>query len=100
MKLLADVTVSGDVATLVDSINKNLPPLIQTGEAQGRIAVDILSNVGATGQAVLSNAGSLDLHSVACATAAAKSLESSTTDLNVSVQAGVGTTSDCSSHAQ
>jgi hypothetical protein len=100
VKLLADVTVSGDVAKLVDSIDRNLPPLLQAGEAQGRIAVDIVSNVGATGQAVLSNAGSLDLHSVACATAATQSLASSTTDLNLSVQASVGTVSDCSSNAK
>ena len=100
MKLLADVSVSADVATLVTSINKNLPPLLQTADAQGRISVDILTDLVSSGQAVLANAGNLDAHSIACATSAAKSLAGTTTDLNVTVQASAGAESDCSSNAQ
>jgi hypothetical protein len=100
VKLLADATVSADVAALVATIDKNLPPLIQVAEAQGRIAVDIVSNVTASGEAVLKESAKLDGKSIACATAAISGLSRSAATLNVSTQAGSNVVQDCSSHAQ
>ncbi len=99
VKLLADVTAGDDVAKLVATINKNLPPLIQSAEAQGTIIVDESQNLAASGKAVLEAAGNLDFKSVACATAATESLANTATTLQVSTQAAVNVTSDCSSHA-
>jgi hypothetical protein len=100
VKLLADVTVSGDVAKLVATVNANLPPLVQVVDAQGRIAVDVVQNVLTSGQAVLATSGSLDLHSLACGTAATQSLTKSASSLSVSVQAGGGVSGDCAANAQ
>ena len=100
VKLLADASVSADVSLLVATINKNLPPLIQIAEAQGRIAVDILHDVGTSGQAVLNEGGNLDGKSLACATTAANSLSQTSTTLTVVTQASSQTTTDCTSHAQ
>jgi hypothetical protein len=100
VKLLADVTVSGDVAKLVASIDKNLPPLLQTAEAQGHLSIDIIQSVVSSGSALISDSGNLSIHSVACATAAAKSLATTVGDLNVSVQAGAGAAQDCSANAE
>jgi hypothetical protein len=99
VKLLADVTTGDDVVKLVATIDKNLPPLIQSAEAQGRIVVDEVQNLGTSGKAVLDASGNLDIKSVACATAAAETLAKSSASLTVSTQAGAGVTSDCSSHA-
>jgi len=87
VKLLTNVTASGDVAKLVATIDKNLPPLLQAAESQGRIAEDIVQDVLNSGNVVLNAAGSLDVHSAACATAAASSLTTSASSLSVSVQA-------------
>jgi hypothetical protein len=100
VKVLANVSASGDVAKLVDSLNRNLPPLIDAAEHQGHIAVDIVADVVSSGQDVVNNAGSLDVHSAACAAAAAKSLAGTATDLNVSVQASVSARDSCVSNAQ
>ena len=100
VKLLADSTVSPDVARLVATIDKNLPPLIQVAEAQGHNAVDIVQDVASSGKAVLGNSGNLDGKSVACASTAANSLADTTATLTVVTQAGSQTTTDCSSHAQ
>jgi hypothetical protein len=100
VKLLADVTVSGDVAKLAATVEKNLPPLFQAAEAQGHIAVDIVQNVVSSGQAVLTASGSLDVHSAACAAAAAQSLTQSASTLTVSVQGGAGVSGECAANAQ
>jgi hypothetical protein len=99
VKLLADVTAGDDVVKLVATINKNLPPLIHTAEAEGRILVDEVQNLTVSGKAVLDASGDLDFKSVACATAAAQSLSKAAGTLDVSTQAAAGVTSDCSSHA-
>jgi hypothetical protein len=99
VKLLADVSVSADVSKLVASINKNMPALITTAEAQAHAAVDIVQNVSSSGQAVLKASGNLDGKSIACAGAAAQSLTQTASSLTVATQAGAQVTQDCSSHA-
>ena len=99
VKLLADASAGNDVAMLMATIDKNLPPLIQSAEAQGRIFVDEVQNLATSGKAVLSAAGDLDFKSLGCATVAAQSLTKTTATLQVATQAGAGVTSDCSSHA-
>jgi len=99
-KLLADVSVSGDVAKLVATVDKNLPPLVETAEAQAHIAANIVQSVSASGQAVLSASGNLDGKSIACATAAGQSLAQSGASLTVATQAGGQVAHDCGSHAQ
>jgi hypothetical protein len=76
-----------------------LPPLIQTAEAQGRVFVDEVQNLNTSGKALLQSAGDLDFKSASCATAAAESLGTTGTTLQVSTQAGAGVTSDCTSNA-
>jgi hypothetical protein len=100
VKLLADSSAGADVAALVTTINKNLPPLIEVGESQGRMAVDILQDVSSSGEAVLNSSGNLDGRSVACATAAASSFTKAAGTLNVATQAGTQVAQDCSSHSQ
>jgi hypothetical protein len=100
VKLLADVSAGADVAKLVATVEKNLPPLVQTAEAQAPIASSILQNVSASGDAVLKASGNLDGKSIACAGAAAQSLAQTGASLTVSTQAGGQVTQDCSSHAQ
>lgn len=99
VKLLADVTAGDDVVKLVATINKNLPPLVHSAEAEGRILVSEVQNLTVSGKAVLNASGDLDFKSVACATAAAESLSKAAGTLDVSTQAAAGVTSDCSSHA-
>jgi hypothetical protein len=99
VKLLADATAGADVVKLVATINKNLPPLIHSAEAQGRILVDEAQNVTASGKAVLDASGSLDFKSVACATAATESLTQTAGTLQVTTKAAADVNSDCSSHA-
>jgi hypothetical protein len=99
VKLLADASAGGDVAKVVATINKNLPPLIQSAEAQGQIVVGEVQNLGASAKAVIDASGSFDLKSASCVAAAAESLTKTTATLQVSTQAGAGVTSDCSSHA-
>jgi hypothetical protein len=99
VKLLADVTVSADVKALVDTVDRNLPPLFQTAEVQGKIVLDVADSLDASGKAILGSAGNLDGKSIACATVAAQSLGSAATTLQVSAQAGGAVTSDCGSHA-
>jgi hypothetical protein len=100
VSLLADASVSADVAALVDTVGKHLPPLIQIAEAQGPAAVDIVTKVTASGEAVLKASATLDGKSIACGTAAASELSRTAGTLNVSVQAGSQVVQDCSSHAQ
>jgi hypothetical protein len=99
VKLLAATGTSDDVAKLVATINKNLPPLVQSAEAQGRIFVDEVQNLSASGKALLQASGDLDLKSVSCATAAAESLGGTGVSLQVATQGGAGVMTDCSSHA-
>jgi hypothetical protein len=99
VKLMADASAGADVATLVATINRNLPPLIETAEAQGRIAVDVVQNVATTGQVLLKASGSLDGKSIACAGAAGQSLAQTTSTLTVVTQAGGKVTEDCSTHS-
>jgi hypothetical protein len=99
VKLLADATTGDDVVKLVATINKNLPPLIHSAEAQGRIVVDEVQNLSVSGKAVLNASGNLDFKSVSCATAAAESLTKAAGTLDVSTKAAANVTSDCSSHA-
>jgi len=98
VKLLADVTASGDIAKLVDTVNRNLPPLLQAAESQGRIAEDIVQDVLNSGNVVLNAAGSLDVHSAACATAAASSLTTSASSLSISVQGSTSVGQACASN--
>jgi hypothetical protein len=99
VKLLADASAGPDVAKLVATIDKNLPPLIQSAEAQGQILVSEVQNLGASAKVIVDGAGTLDLKSAACAAAAAESLGKTTVTLQVSTQAGAGVTGDCSSRA-
>jgi hypothetical protein len=99
VKLLADASAGDDVVKLVATIDKNLPPLIHSAEAEGRILVDEVHNLSVSRKAVLDASGDLDFKSVACATAAAESLTKVAGTLDVSTQAAAGVTSDCSSHA-
>jgi hypothetical protein len=74
VKLIADVTVKGDadVQKLVDTINRNMPLVLDSAEIKGRIAVDAAAKLSDTGQQVLNTSGSLDGHSLACAKVAAE----------------------------
>jgi hypothetical protein len=99
VKLLADASAGADVAKLVATIDKNLPPLIQSAEVEGQIFVSEVQNLGASAKVIVDDAGSLDLKSASCAAAAAQSLAKTTATLQVSTQAGAGVSSDCSSHA-
>jgi hypothetical protein len=100
VKLLADTTVSADVGKLVATIDKNLPPLIDTAESQAHIAVDVAEELKTSGQAIASSSGNLSGQSLACSGAAVQSLGSASATLSVSTQAGASVTQDCTSHAQ
>ncbi len=97
--LEADTTVSADIGKLVATINKNLPPLIATAEREAHFAATLVTNVSASGQAVLQASGDLNGKSLACATAAASSLQNTGGTLNVATTAGAGVTQSCSSNA-
>jgi hypothetical protein len=99
VKLFADTSTADDVAKIVATIEKNLPPLIQSAEAQGRFFVDEVQSLSASGKALLQASGDLDFKSLSCATAAAESLGKTGATLQVSTQAGADVTSDCSSNA-
>jgi hypothetical protein len=99
VKLLADASAGDDVAKLVATIDKNLPPLVHSAEAEGRILVDEVHNLSVSGKAVLDASGELDFKSVACASAAAETLTNAAGTLEVSTQAAASVTSDCSSRA-
>jgi hypothetical protein len=99
VKLFADTSTAQDVANIVATINKNLPPLIQSAEAEGRIFVDEVQNLSSSGKALLQASGDLDFKSLSCATAAAESLGNTGSSLQVATQASAGVTSDCSSNA-
>ena len=98
--LEADASVSADVAKLVATIDKNMPPLIQTAEREAHFAASLVSNVSTSGQAVLQATGDLNGKSLACATAAASSLQTTGGTLSVATQAGAAVTSTCSSNAK
>ena len=100
VQLFADTTTGPDVAKLVATIDKNMPPLIQAAEAQGSILVAEVQNLGVSGKAVLDASGSLDLKSVSCATVAAESLTTSASTLQVATTAGAAITQNCASHAE
>jgi hypothetical protein len=99
VKLEADASVSADVAKLVATIDTNLPPLIQTAEREAHFASNLVANVSASGQAVLQAAGDLNGKSLACASAAGSSLQTTASALNVSTAAGAAVTQECGSHA-
>ena len=97
--LEADASVSDAVGKLVATVNKNLPPLLQTAEQEAHFAETLVTNVSTSGQAVLQASGDLNGKSLACAGAAASSLQSTGGTLNVATHAGATVTQHCSSHA-
>ena len=98
--LEADASVSDAVGKLVATINKNLPPLLQTAEQEAHFAATLVSNVSTSGQAVLQASGDLNGKSLACAGAAASSLQATGGTLNVATNAGATVTQTCTSHAK
>jgi hypothetical protein len=99
VKLLAQ-TNDADVLKLVASINANLPPLVDVADQQGKIVVKGVERLVATGQVVLQEAGSLDGHSIACATAAAKVSGEASATLHASAQGGVDVGDTCRKHSK
>jgi hypothetical protein len=98
--LAADVTQGPDIGTLVTTVNANLPPLVALAEQEANLVVKAGGEFAATGSAVLNEAGNLDGHSLACATAAATQASTSAGTLSVSANAGTSVTTSCSQHAQ
>jgi hypothetical protein len=99
-KLVATAGFSADVDALVKTIDTNLGPLVASAEGQGKIVTDAVTQLVANGKVILNAAGSLDTHSLACATAAANAAANAASTLGVTVQASAQVSTTCSSHAQ
>jgi hypothetical protein len=100
VKLIADVSAGGDVAKLVATIDANLPPLLLAAETQGKIVVNAATRFASSGKALLEASGSLDGHSLQCATAATKVAADSSVTLTVATQGGVDVDDACTRHAK
>jgi len=99
VKLIADVSVGGDIQKLVATINANLPAVVAKAQAEGKIIVKVAGDIETSGTAVLNASGDLDGKSLGCATAAAKSLSASVSTLKVVADSGTQVSGACSSHS-
>jgi len=100
VELLADITVSADVAVLQTTIDAHLPKLLAIAEVQGNLVVEAGERLVASGEAVLEASGTLSGKSVSCAAVAAKASAEAALHLRVSVQGSAGVTDSCTSRAQ
>jgi len=88
-------TTTGDIPKLVATVQKNLPAIVAAVQTQGPLALQAAGHVVTTGQAVVSNVGSLSGKALACATAAAKASATASVSVNVSVSASASVSGSC-----
>jgi hypothetical protein len=67
VKIFADLRTSPGLQPLVTTLEANLPALLSVGEAQGKLALDAVNRLSASGQVVGADVEQLDPKSLACA---------------------------------
>ncbi len=93
--LECDGTVSADVQAVVDTVKKNLPPIILLVQTQGKLVLDAANQVITTGKVVADQVTSLGGKAVACAGKAVQADADASASLNVSVQASASVSGSC-----
>ncbi len=95
VSLECDGTVSADVQAVVDTVKKNLPPIILLVQTQGKLVVDAANQVVATGKVVADQVTSLGGKAIACAGKAVQADADASASLSVSVQASASVSGSC-----
>jgi hypothetical protein len=97
--LFANVTASAKIPALKAAIEANFPRLIVAARAQGPIIQRALSDMAASGSAVVSSASTLGGKSVACAATAVEVAATASASVNVSVQGSTKVHESCKSNS-
>ena len=67
VRIAADLRTSPSLQPLVTTLEKNLPKLLATGEAEGKLALEAVNRMSAAGQVVGADVEKLDPKSLSCA---------------------------------
>ncbi|HLK40106.1 MAG TPA: hypothetical protein VKU41_25295 [Polyangiaceae bacterium] len=95
LECTGSANVSADVQAVIDTVKKNLPPIVELVKAKGQLALDAANQVVTTGNIVAHDATNLGGKAVACAGAAVSADASAAASLNVSVNASASVSSSC-----
>jgi hypothetical protein len=88
-------TVSSDVQAVIDTVKKNLPPIILLVQTQGKLVLDAANQVVTTGKVVADQVTSLGGKAISCAATAVQADADASASLNVSVQASADVSGSC-----
>jgi hypothetical protein len=88
-------TVSADLQAVIDTVKKNLPPIVLLVQTQGKLVLDAANQVVATGNLVAERVTTLGGKSLACAGTAVKADGSAAASLNATVQASGNVSMSC-----
>jgi hypothetical protein len=88
-------SVSSDVQAVINTVQKNLPPIILWAQTEEKIVVDAANQVVSTGKVVAENVTSLGGKAVACAATAATACGNASQSVNVSFMASVSVSQSC-----
>jgi hypothetical protein len=87
VKIFADLKTSPQLQPLVTTLETNLPALLSVGEAQGKLALDAVNRLSASGQVVGADVEQLDPKSLACAGVASGTVAQILGSLQISTKA-------------
>jgi hypothetical protein len=100
VNVFAQVDASPDVQKLVNTLEANLPTLINGAEVHGRLVLSATKSLATSGESISARVGDLDGKSLACATAATSAAATSASSLDVSAQASARFVLTTTSNAQ
>lgn len=98
--VFANVDASPDVAKLVQTLKKNLPPLFDAANQQGKLVLAAAGRLGDSGHSLSDNVENLDGKSLACLGAASTAVGKEIGSLDVSVNASVNVTTTVTEHSE
>ena len=87
VRIAADLRTSPSLQPLVTTLEKNLPKLLATGEAEGKLALEAVNRMSAAGQVVGADVEKLDPKSLSCAGVASGIVSQVLSSLQISVKA-------------
>jgi hypothetical protein len=88
-------TVSADLQAVIDTVRKNLPPIVLLVQTQGKLVLDAASQVVTTGKLVADNATRLGGKALACAGTSVMADANAAESMNVTVQASTNVSMSC-----
>jgi hypothetical protein len=100
IRIFADIEADPDIGKVVDTLQRNLPPLFDAANVKGKLVLDAAGRLGDTGKSLEANVENLDGKSLACLGKASAAVGDTIGSIDVSVNASVKVTVKTTDHAE